>query len=197
MNEYLYYESKATLIFKKIAASGVDFDKYKVNVTAFLNYMNKGFKNNMDMYKISIPNLLDIKLENIIDAKYKFLLRGIDLKHTILFLTELETRIKDFEKKPTNLKLLVGTYFLQYVIITKIVEAYLGAVSTYNVSDPNNINYTLRDIGIDSSILKYYLMFEDLRQKTIDDWLNLSIDAMEEQYITSAFKRILVILGAQ
>jgi hypothetical protein len=159
--------------------------------------MNKGFKSNMDMYKISIPNLLDIKLENIIDAKYKFLLRGVDLKHTILFLTELETRIKDFEKKPTNLKLLVGTYFLQYVTITKIIEAYLGAISTYNVLDPNNINYTLRDIGIDSSILKYYSMFEDLRQKTIDDWLNLNIDVMEERYITSAFKRILVILGAQ
>lgn len=196
MKDFLFFETKTNLIFKKLVASGIDFDKYKVNINVFLKYMSTDFKDNLELYKTSL-NIEDIKLENIIDAKYRFILRGVELKNTVIFLTELETRLKDFKGKELNLKMLVSIYFLYYVTIVKLVETYLGAISTYNVTDPNNINYTLRDIGIDNSVLKYYALFEDLRQKNIDEWIKLDIDAVEDRYITSAIKRILTILGVQ
>jgi hypothetical protein len=195
MKDFLYFESKATLIFKKLVASGVDFDKYKVHVNAFLKYMSSDFKTNLELYKTTF-DVESIQLETIISPKYKFLFKGIELRNAVLFLNDLETRIADFKTKETVLKTLVGTYFLYYVVICKLVETYLSALSTYNVVDPHNIKYTLVDIGIDNSILRYYVVFEDLRQKTIDEWLKVSIDAVEERYIASATKRILMILGA-
>jgi hypothetical protein len=124
------------------------------------------------------------------------LVKGVDLKSSVTFLKELEQRVPDFKGKEGNLRAVIGFYFLYYMVVIRIVETFLGALTTYNVADPNNIQYTLKDIGIDASILRYFASFDDLKIKTIDEWLALDIDAVEDKYYVLALKRIFAILGA-
>jgi len=196
MKDFLFFESKATILFKKFSTSGTDFGILKTNINSFLKYMNSEFPKNLDLYKTSV-DVDNISLENVIDPKYKFLFRGTEFRHIVQFLMELEGRIKDFDKKEVNLRTVISFYFLYYVLVVKLVETYLGAIATYNVNDPSNPSkYTLRDIGIDSSVLRYFASLEDLRTKTIDDWLALDIDAINDRYYVQALKRIFAILGS-
>jgi hypothetical protein len=195
MQDFYFFKEKSTLVFKKLLTSGIEQGKIKTNMVNFIKYVSDQFDKNLDLYKTTF-SVDDIVLENIINPKYKFLLRGRDLRVYVAFLQELENRIGDFSKKETNLRILVGVYFLYFVLTVKLVETYLGAVSTYNVTDPKNIQYTLKDIGIDNSILRYFILLEDLRAKTIDDWLKTTITDVEDLYYMTALNRILIILGS-
>ena len=195
MKDFVYYTDKSTLLFRKFISSGVNFDLLKPNIVSFLTYVEGDYAKNLALYRTTL-DIDSIVLENVIDAKYRFLMRGIDLKHYVSFLTELHTRVADFEKKEINLRLLLGIYLLQFMVTIKIVETFLGALATYNVTDPNNLQYKLSDIGIDSSVLRYFMSFDKMREKTIDDWSAMSLDATEDKYMVKALKRIYTILAS-
>lgn len=195
MKDFLFFEQKSLLVFKKLLSSSVEQGKIKTNMISFVKYMSDQFDKNLDLYRSNM-RVDDVVLENVIDAKYRFLLKGTDLRHYVTFLQELEKRLPEFNNKEGNLRVLVGIYFFYFVLVTKLVETYLGAVSTYNITDPNNIKYKLQDIGIDNSILRYFALLEDMRVKTIDEWLRANIDLVEEKYYLNALSRILIILGS-
>jgi hypothetical protein len=194
MKEFLYFENRATLLFRGIISSGVSLDKMKLGMSSFIKYVDKEFKEHLETFNVAL-DFNSIQLDTIIDAKYKFLLKGVELKNCVSFLQDFENRQKDFKGKDENLRALLGFYFLYYMVVVRIVETYLGALTTYNVTDPNNVKYTLKDIGIDMSVLKFFANFEDLRVKTIDDWLALNITPAEDRYFVLALKRIFAILG--
>jgi hypothetical protein len=196
MKDFLYFKDKMYLSYKSFVSSGVDFEKYRPNALEFIKYMGSDFDNNMKLYS-SVIDMDSIQLENIIDAKYKFMFKGPELRNVVEFIQEVHKRLEDFKGKETNLKVMLGFYLIYFVIITKLVETYLSAVSTYNVDSSTDITtaYKLKDLGIDTTVLKYYVNFEDLRTKTIDEWLKVKIEPIEERFIGSAIKRILMILG--
>lgn len=195
MKDFLFFEQKSLLVFRKLLSSSVEQGKIRTNMVSFMKYMSDQFDKNLDLYRTTM-NVDDILLENVIDAKFRFLLKGTDLRHYVSFMQEIEKRLPEFDKKEGNLRVMVGIYFFYFVLVIKLVETYLGAVSTYNVTDPNNIRYKLQDIGIDNSILRYFTLLEDMRVKTIDEWLSVNIDLVEEKYYLNALSRILIILGS-
>ena len=96
--------------------------------------------------------------------------------------------------KEDNLKVLVGVLFIRFVILTKIVETYCATAVNLKRAGQDVSNLSLEDIGINNQVLKYYLKFEDLGEKSIDDWLNLTIDHVAAKHFYSSMKRILKIL---
>lgn len=197
MQQYLYFERKSTLLFTKIISSGIDFGKIRMSMVNFVKYVKDDYSKNMEMYKVAIPDMESINLEQVIDAKYRFMVRGKDLKAYVAFLNEVQGRMKDFKgKKDSNLKILLGMYFLYYVLIIKIVEVYFGTLASYEATPTTIGSLELKDIGIDKKILKYFEEFEEMREKTIDEWLAIEIDSVEEKYYLSALKRIFNILGS-
>ena len=195
MQQFKFFEDKSTKIIRKIITSGSDLGRIKPNMMNFMRYMSSDFDSNMKRYDSDV-NISSINLDTIIDVRFRFLLKGVELKKYVSFIQELHSRMGDFKGKEGNLRVVIGIYFLYYVLVIKIVEIYLGAISTYIKSDKNAIKYNLKDIGIDNKILKHFIGLGDLRTKTIDEWLSLDLDAVEERYIMSALRRILIVLGA-
>ena len=140
-------------------------------------------------------DLNSIKLEQVFPAKYRWLVSNTSLMSSRNYLKSLENRITEFQGgKEDNLKVLVGVLFLKFVLITKIIETYCTSAVNIKKSGGNINNLTLADIGINNQILKYYQVFEDIGDKSIDEWLNMTIDPAVARYFYSSMKRILKIL---
>jgi hypothetical protein len=195
MQQFKFFNEKTKIAMRKLVkSSGVDLGKMKQSVLAFLKYMDTDFESNMELYKATL-DVDNINLDTIINVKYKFLLKGIELKNSVRYLKSLTARVKDFKGKESNLKVLLGIQILYYMLVVKLVEIYLGALSTYAANKQDTSNIKLKDIGIDNKILKFFAELEDLKLKTIDEWIALDISDIEENYYLSAFRRIFIILG--
>lgn len=195
MQQFKYFNEKTMLAMRKLVkSSGVDLGKMKQSVLAFLKYMDTDFETNMELYKVSV-DVDNINLDNIINVKYKYLLKGIELKNFVKYINTLVSKVGDFKGKEANLKVLLGICILYYMLVVKLVEIYLGAISTYAANNQDISNIKLKDIGIDNKILKFFAELEDLKLKTIDEWIALDISDIEETYYLSAFRRIFIILG--
>jgi hypothetical protein len=158
-----------------------------------VNFAQKDFPARLQEYGKTI-NVNSIVLENVVDAKYKFLLKGIELREALKFVQELVSRMDEFKGKDNSLIVVVGFYALYYSIILKLVDVYLGAVAAFNAAGSTN-TYSLNDVGIDESILRYYRLMENIREKTVDEWIAIDCTDVEERYISSATKRILMLFG--
>jgi hypothetical protein len=194
MKEFLVFNDKMLIDMKKVLTSGAEIEKFKKNLTALLKYVDGDFKTQIDLYK-GVIDVDSIVLENQIPAKYRFLVRNIDLKATYDFMREFCSRLGDFKANPNACEVCIGFYTLYYATVVKLVDIYLGACSAYNVSTTGAAIPDMNDIGIDNSILRYYSLMEDLRQKTVDEWIALNIPDDEARYISSAIKRIMLIFG--
>jgi hypothetical protein len=180
--------------FKKIVNSGVDLDKCKPNIKAFINYVTGDFETQMNLYK-GVINVDSIKLENLVSTKYLHLVRGTYLRDTTSFVEEIVKRVDEFKGNEPALRVMIEFYALYFVIVVKLVDVYLGSISAFSVTDPNYMNYKFDDIGIDDSVLRYYKLIEDIKQKTINEWKVAKISDTEERYLSSAIKRILLMFG--
>ena len=194
MRAYVLYKDKTVKSFKKlINAEGSIFDKYRVFAIHFLKYAQNELDRNLAEYD-SILDFNTLDLESVFPKKYKWLISNIALKNHRSYLKNLESRITEFENKEDNLKLLVGIQFLRFLIVTKIVETYLSASCELKKSGADVSKLTLSDIGINKRIMKWLDIFQEFDNKTVDDWLNLTVDYATASYFYSSMKRILSIL---
>lgn len=196
MRSYVLYKDKSVKGFKRLIVSGGGiFDKYKALATSFIRYAGSELDENLSVYNAEL-DINSIDLERIFPTKYKWLVSNIALKNSREYLESLEKRITEFEGgKEENLKLLVGILFLKFVLITKIVEIYLGAAVSMKKNGKDVSNLTLNDVGIGKSTLKYFDGLEELCSKTIDEWLNYNADPVSSKYFYSSMKRILSVLA--
>ena len=192
------YKDKSLKGFKKLINSGNSiFDKYRSVAVSFIRYAGSDLDVNLSTYDKILGGIDNIRLEKIFPTKYKWLVSSVSLKDSSDYLKSLEDRITEFEGKEDNLKLLVGILFMKFVLITKIVETYLFALSEMKKSNPalDIYHIDLGDIGIGKPILKYFDCIEELSTKTLEDWLNYKADPATCKYFYSSMKRILTILS--
>lgn len=193
LKDFLYFNEYMSKEFLKILQSSVDLNLFEKHVRSMVNFAQKDFPARLQEYGKTI-NVNSIVLENVVDAKYKFLLKGIELREALKFVQELVSRMDEFKGKDNSLIVVVGFYALYYSIILKLVDVYLGAVAAFNAAGSTN-TYSLNDVGIDESILRYYRLMENIREKTVDEWIAIDCTDVEERYISSATKRILMLFG--
>lgn len=198
MRAFLVYKDKTAKGFRKLTNSGSGiFDKYRTLAVSFLRYTISDLDTNLAEYDQDL-NLNSIRLEEVFPVKYKWLVSDVALRQSRNYLKSLETRITEFEGgKEDNLKLLVGYLFLRYVLLVKLVETYLSSASKIKKAGGRVDNLTLEEIGVTKRILKYFDGLQDLGDKSVDDWLNMNVDAVTAKHFYSSMKRILTILMSQ
>lgn len=194
MKAFLRYNYRNTRGFKKLVSSKV-FDHYKPLAVSFIRDMSSDFDKRLATYS-ELGDVSGIKLEDVFPPKLRWLVKDKNLLARSNYLTEVEKRIDEFQGKETNLVVLVGTLFLEWVILDKLVEIYLQNIhSIYLVGDETIIpQITLADCGVGNSLLKFLYKFESVSDKTVDDWLNATFDAGYDSYFQVRMKRILMIL---
>lgn len=195
MRAYLVYKDKSVKGFKHLINTGSGiFDKYRTLAVTFIRYTSTDLDTKLAEYDMEL-NLNGITLEQVFGNKYRWLVSDISFRTSRNYLKNIEERITEFEGgKEDNLKVLVGVLFLRFVIITKLVETYLGSLSAIKAAGGNIDNVKLSDIGISKQIMKYFAVLEDLGDKTIDDWLQMNIDPSAAKHFYSSMKRIMTIL---
>ena len=195
MRAYLVYKDKTVKGFRRlINAGGGVFDKYRTLAVTFIRYANSDLDGKLAEYESEI-NLSNIKLEQVFPTKYRWFVSDVAFRTSRQYLKSLEERITEFQGgKEDNLKILVGILFLRFVLITKLVETYCSSAVNIKRAGGNIDNLELEDIGINNQILKHYLVFQDLGEKSIDDWLNMTVDPTAAKHFYSSMKRILKIL---
>jgi hypothetical protein len=195
MRSYILYKDKSVKGFKRLINSGNSiFDKYRSLATSFIRYAGSDLDTQLSVYAKEI-DINSIALESVFPTKYKWLVSNVALKNSRTYLESLESRITEFEGgKEDNLKILVGILFIRFVLVTKLVETYLGAAVALKKSGKDVSKLTLSDIGIGKSSLKYFDNFQELGSKTIDDWINYQVDPVTARYFYSSMKRILSVL---
>lgn len=195
MREFKTFVDKTFIDFKKIVTSGSCSDRYKNNVNSFLSYVSGDFEDKYKRCEKEVNGFTNVVLENVVDVKYRFLFKNQDLKSCRDFINTFVSRMKDFSGNENSMKILVGFYLLYFVVVVKLVDIYMESVLAYAGMGKDTSTLTLSDMGIDNDILKFYKLFENLREKSIDDWIGISPNAGEEKYMSSAVKRILLIFG--
>ena len=199
MRSYILYKDKSVKGFKRLVNSGNSiFDKYRSLATSFIRYSGSDLDTKLSSYSSDI-DINSINLESVFPTKYRWLVSNASLKNSREYLESLEDRITEFEGgKEDNLKILVGTLFIKFVLITKLVETYMEAAVSLKKSGKDVSSLTLEDLGIGRSVLKYFDNFQDLSSKTLDEWLNYKADPVTAKYFYSSTKRILsVLLGEE
>lgn len=173
-------------------------------IKSFALYLKGDCKKNIDDFCSKVPDIMNVSLEGIISNQYRFLFLSADMLSLFKFIEELNTRISDFKGKETNLRVVIGFYSFYLMLVVKLVEVYAGTLVSLTLSDPY---FDIKDVkladvgidtdggGIDNSVLRNFSLMDDLRAKTIDEWITVPIDDVEERYFSSAFKRIFYILG--
>lgn len=200
MRAYLLYKDKSAKGFRRLinAGSGV-FDKYRTMAVSYLKYSSSDLDVKYEEYD-KILDLNSIVLENVFPTKYKWLISDKALKASREYLKSLESRITEFENgKENNLKILVGTLFIKYVILNRIMEVYLGTLYEGRKSGLISENQTLSidEIGITNQVMKYYVILKDFGDKSIDDWLALTIPDDVAKKFYSTMKRVMQIVMSE
>ena len=195
MRAYVYYKDKSIIGFKRLVNSGGGiFDKYRTLAVSFIKYAGSDLDKNLAIYDAEL-DINSIRLEDVFPKQYKWFVSDMALKSLREYLKSIEGRITEFEGgKEDNLKIMVGILFLRFVLLTKIVETYLTVASEMKKSGQDISSLTLNDIGIGKSLLKFFDVFHDFELKSVDDWLNGTIDTAAANYFYSSMKRILSIL---
>lgn len=200
MKAYLMYKDKSAKGFKRLinAGSGI-FDKYRTMAVSYIKYSTSELDEKFMEYD-KVLDLNSITLENVFPTKYKWLISDKALKGSRDYLRSLEKRITEFENgKEDNLKILVGTLFIKYVFLNRVMEVYLGALyekRKEGAIDENTL-LSINDIGITNQVMKYYTLLHDLGDYTIDDWLNLTITADVSKKFYSTMKRVMQIIMSE
>nr|DAQ48212.1 MAG TPA: hypothetical protein [Bacteriophage sp.] len=199
MKGYLIYKEKTTKELKKLLSSGdAIFGKYRPQAIAFIKYLHSDFDNHVAFIEeTSGINVNQIKLEQVFPKRYKWFVSDVALRGLRTYLKEVEHRVGEFEGgKENNLRLLIGVHFLRFVLLTKIVLLYLDTyaegVQTGFITDGSR--YTLDNLGINRTILKYLDVFQEYDSKTIDDWLAMTVEDSKIKLFFSTMKRIMTIL---
>lgn len=195
MRAYLVYKDKTVKGFRRLINTGGGiFDSYRTLAVTFIRYANSDLDSKLAEYDNEL-SLEGIKLEQVFPAKYRWFISDVAFRTSRQYLKSIEDRITEFQGgKEDNLKVLVGFLFLKFVIITKLVETYCSAAVNIKKNGGNVDNLQLDDIGINNQILKHYQKFEDLSNKSIDDWIAMKIDPTAAKHFYSSMKRILKIL---
>lgn len=193
MKTYLLYKDRSVRSFKRLAGGGQVFDKYRSLATSFIRYAGTDLDNNLALYGNTL-DIQSIRLEDVFPAKYRWLVRDVELRNSKDYLENLEQRIQEFQGKEDNLKILVGVLFIKFVLITKIVETYLSSAVSLKENGVDISKIDTGDIGIGNSTLKYFDELQTISGKTIDEWLSYTADSVEAKYFYSSMKRILTIL---
>jgi hypothetical protein len=195
MRAYLVYKDKSVKGFKHlINAGGGIFDNYRTLAVSFIRYASSDLDSKLAEYDKELM-LNGIKLEQIFPSKYRWFVNDVSFRTSRQYLKSLEERITEFQNgKEDNLKLLVGVLFLRFVLITKLVETYCSSAVNIKKAGGNVDDLTFEDIGITNQILKHYVKFQDIGEKSIDDWLNMKVDQTAAKHFYSSMKRILKIL---
>ena len=196
MRSYILYKDKSVKGFRKLLnAGGGIFDKYRTLATAFMRYAYSDLDDNLANYDAEL-DINSIKLEMVFPQKYRWFISDVSLRNSRKYIESINSRITEFQGKEDNLKIMVGVLFLKFVLITKIVETYCSTLVNLKKAGLEYKNLGLDDIGINNQILKHYLEFEELGEKSIDDWLKLNIDQSTAKLFYSSMRRILKILLA-
>ncbi len=198
MVQFLRFVREARRDFRKLVNSGGILDtKIAHSMKTFLNYIEKDFDNVMKTAEQIAPEVSNLTLETVVSPKYKFLFMGLELNKASTFIEEIYKRLTEFKGKENNLKVLVSTYGLYFVLVVRLVEILVSSISAYKKIDPNyNVSsVTFDSIGISDSVFRNFFLIKDLRSKTIDEWISITCSDAEERYISLAYKRILFILG--
>lgn len=196
MRSYILYKDKSVKGFKRLVNSGNGiFGKYRSMASSYIRYAGSDLDKKLSQYD-AVLNLNSITLESVFPTKYRWLISNISLRNSWQYLKSLEDRITEFnsDELKENLKILVGVLFLKFVLLTKIIETYLEAATTLKNAGHDVSNLTLADIGIGKQVLKYFDDFEELANKSIDDWLAYKPDPATVRYFGSSMKRILSIM---
>ena len=195
MRAYLVYKDKTAKGFRNlINAGGGIFDKYRTLAVSFIRYANSELDSKLAEYDSEL-DINSIRLEDVFPTKYRWFVSDVSFRTSRDYLKSLEERITEFSGgKEDNLKILVGILFLRFVVITKLIETYCSSAVNIKNSGGSIQNLTLEDIGINNQILKHYIKFEDIGEKSIDDWINMKVDVTAAKHFYSSMKRILKIL---
>lgn len=194
MRAYILYKDKTVKGFRRLINSGGGvFDRYRTFAVSFLRYAHSDLDKVLAEYDNTI-GIDNIRLEQVFPTKYRWFVSDVSLRTSRKYLETLEDRITEFQGKEDNLKVLVGLLFLKFVLITKLVEVYCASLESLKLRGGDISNVGLEDIGINNQVLKNYILFQDLGEKSIDDWINMTIDPTTAKYFYSSMKRILKIL---
>lgn len=194
MKAYILYKDKTIRGFRGLINSGGGiFDKYRTLAVTFLRYASSDLDSKLAEYDNEI-DLDSIRLEQVFPTKYRWFVSDVAFKSLRQYIKSIEERITEFQGKEDNLKILVGILFLRFLLITKLVELYCSSLVNIKKSGGDITGISLEDIGITNQILKHYVLFQDLGEKSIDDWINMKIDPTAAKYFYSSMKRICKIL---
>lgn len=194
------YKDKSAKGFKRLinAGSGV-FGKYRTFAVSYLKYSMSDLDVKFAEYD-KVVDLNSIVLENVFPTKYKWLVSDKALRGYRDYLRSLEKRITEFENgKEDNLKVLVGILFIRYVLLNRLVEVYLSATYEMRKSGAlaENVFLDLGDVGISNQVMKYYMILKDFGDRSIDDWLKVTIPEDEAKRFYSTMKRVMQLVVAE
>lgn len=200
MRAYLMYKDKSAKGFRRLinAGSGV-FGKYRTMAVSYIKYSTTDLDVKFEEYD-KVIDLNSVTLESVFPSKYRWLVSDKALRGYRDYLKSLEKRITEFENgKEDNLKLLVGVLFIRYVLLNRIVEVYLSAL--YERRKSGVLDDTkfldLSDIGVTNQVMKYYVILKDFGDKSIDDWLSITVPDDVAKKFYSTMKRVMQIVMSE
>lgn len=173
----------------------VDFGGFKLNAKSFIDYFISDFGKKLDEYEQKV-NASSVRLVSIVPAKHRHFFLEANIRVLPQFLRTLISRKDDFTKdgKENNYIVACSFYIFYIAFITKLIDVYFNARIAFSASGSTG-SLKLSDLGIDNTLLKYFESMADLREKSVDDWLNASFEDKDVKYITSSMKRIFLIMG--
>lgn len=204
MRDFLLWHEKSNRILRRIAnSSGSAFGNSLMHVKSFLLYANEGLTQNLMTYQsmLSEPNmgnplnLESIVLEPYFPAQYRWMVKAADLKNSREFFNALEEQIEDFDSSPDTLEVVVGVHFLRYALTVKIVETLLLALTSEYIKSGKLHTDSIKHIGFDKTLLRFFDDLEPLCSKTLDEWKTTYTPSVATtNYFRTALKRMCLIL---
>ncbi len=186
----VYKQLKPVLLQMK----NINYGGFKVGAKSFIDYFNNDFETNLKKYEDK-AGASSVRLASIITAKHRSLFLEANLRAVTPFLKSLLSRKKDFEDagKENNFTVACCFYLFYLAFIVKLIDVYFNAKISFSGSGSGTLS--LADLGVDSSLLRYFESIPDLREKSVDDWLNADFEDKDVKYITSSIKRVFLIMG--
>lgn len=188
--------SISKVIFKRMVLQG-NFGRANKSMRELASYLDEEFEKKIMGYYTEDSRISEIDLRSVVPVSFRPLFMPAEIRDVRNFFREMVRRRGEFTDKRENYRMMVCFYGIYLAFIVRVVETHAGtalAMAKADESlDPSQIK--MEKTGLRRRIFSFYSDLITLREKTVDDWLNMEVGPDEEMYVMSAVRRVLFILG--
>lgn len=185
-------------IFRRLVMQG-NFGRANKSMRSLASYMDSDFDNVMEEVFTEVDELRNVEFRSLVPANFRPMFRNAEILAVRRFFREVVRRRSEFSDKRENYRAMICFYGIYLAFVVRLVEIYGRTVAVMVVdgkiesSDADGLS--AEKIGLTRRAFNFYADILVLRERTIDDWLNMKISPEEEAYIISAARRVLFVLG--